>query len=347
MIGLALAGGGSRGAYQIGVYKALRKCHIRIDGFVGTSIGALNAAMLASNREKELYNLWKSINMGNIFGFSDDFVKNLEKEKFDFDLIKSGLIDFKKIVLNKGISLENYRKVLKDLKIEETLYKSDKDFGLVTVKFPEFKPLYLFKNDIKPSLLNEYIIASCYLPIFKMEKIIDNKYYLDGGFYDNLPANALLKKGYDLVYAVNLDAIGIKRPYLDKSKVIEIKPSRNLGSILNVNKDKINKNIELGYYDTIKIIKKLDGYKYIFKKRSAFYYNFLLKNIKKSTMKETQTFFRTTDSKKLVIKVLEYVMKKEGYSYYEIYNPYKVIREIKKLKKKHGVYKFINQISII
>ena len=347
MIGLALAGGGSRGAYQIGVYKALRKCHIRIDGFVGTSIGALNAAMLASNREKELYNLWKSINMGNIFGFSDDFVKNLEKEKFDFDLIKSGLIDFKKIVLNKGISLENYRKVLKDLKIEETLYKSDKDFGLVTVKFPEFKPLYLFKNDIKPSLLNEYIIASCYLPIFKMEKIIDNKYYLDGGFYDNLPANALLKKGYDLVYAVNLDAIGIKRPYLDKSKVIEIKPSRNLGSILNVNKDKINKNIELGYYDTIKIIKKLDGYKYIFKKRSAFYYNFLLKNIKKRTMKETQTFFRTTDSKKLVIKVLEYVMKKEGYSYYEIYNPYKVIREIKKLKKKHGVYKFINQISII
>ena len=267
MIGLALAGGGSRGAYQIGVYRALRKCHIRIDGFVGTSIGALNAAMLASNRDKELYNLWKSINMGNIFGFSDDFVKNLEKEKFDFELIKSGLIDFKKIVLNKGISLENYRKVLKDLKIEETLYKSDKDFGLVTVKFPEFKPLYLFKNDIKPSLLNEYIIASCYLPIFKMEKILDNKYYLDGGFYDNLPANALLKKGYDLVYAVNLDAIGIKRPYLDKSKVIEIKPSRNLGSILNVNKDKINKNIELGYYDTIKIIKKLDGYKYIFKKR--------------------------------------------------------------------------------
>ena len=347
MIGLALAGGGSRGAYQIGVYRALRKCHIRIDGFVGTSIGALNAAMLASNRDKELYNLWKSINMGNIFGFSDDFVKNLEKEKFDFELIKSGLMDFKKIVLNKGISLENYRKVLKDLKIEETLYKSDKDFGLVTVKFPEFKPLYLFKNDIKPSLLNEYIIASCYLPIFKMEKILDNKYYLDGGFYDNLPANALLKKGYDLVYAVNLDAIGIKRPYLDKSKVIEIKPSRNLGSILNVNKDKINKNIELGYYDTIKIIKKLDGYKYIFKKRSAFYYNFLLKNIKKRTMKETQTFFRTTDSKKLVIKALEYVMKKEGYSYYEIYNPYKVIREIKKLKKKHGVYKFINQISII
>ena len=347
MIGLALAGGGSRGAYQIGVYRALRKCHIRIDGFVGTSIGALNAAMLASNRDKELYNLWKSINMGNIFGFSDDFVKNLEKEKFDFELIKSGLIDFKKIVLNKGISLENYRKVLKDLKIEETLYKSDKDFGLVTVKFPEFKPLYLFKNDIKPSLLNEYIIASCYLPIFKMEKILDNKYYLDGGFYDNLPANALLKKGYDLVYAVNLDAIGIKRPYLDKSKVIEIKPSKNLGSILNVNKDKINKNIELGYYDTIKIIKKLDGYKYIFKKRSAFYYNFLLKNIKKRTMKETQTFFRTTDSKKLVIKALEYVMKKEGYSYYEIYNPYKVIREIKKLKKKHGVYKFINQISII
>ena len=347
MIGLALAGGGSRGAYQIGVYRALKKCHIKIDGFVGTSIGALNAAMLASNRDKELYNLWKSINIGNIFGFSDNFISNLEKNKVNLKLIKSGLTDFKKIILNKGISLDNYRKVIKDLNIEESLYKSNKDFGLVTVKFPEFKPLYLFKDDIKPKLLNEYIIASCYLPIFKMEKILDNKYYLDGGFYDNIPANALLKKGYDLVYAVNLDAIGVKRPYLDKSKVIEIKPSRNLGSILNVNKDKINKNIELGYFDTLKIIKKLDGYKYIFKKRSEFYYSFLLKNIKKRTLKETQTFFRTTDYKKLIIKSLEYVMKKEGYSYYEIYNPYKVIREIKKMKKKYGVYKFINQISIL
>ena len=43
MIGLALAGGGVRGAYQIGVYLALKKSHIKIDGFVGTSIGAFNA----------------------------------------------------------------------------------------------------------------------------------------------------------------------------------------------------------------------------------------------------------------------------------------------------------------
>ena len=171
MIGLALAGGGSRGAYQIGVYKALKKCHIKIDGFVGTSIGALNAAMLASNRDKELYNLWKSINIGNIFGFSDNFISNLEKNKVNLKLIKSGLTDLKKIILNKGISLDNYRKAIKDLNIEESLYKSNKDFGLVTVKFPEFKPLYLFKDDIKPNLLNEYIIASCYLPIFKMEKM--------------------------------------------------------------------------------------------------------------------------------------------------------------------------------
>ena len=160
MIGLALAGGGSRGAYQIGVYKALKKCHIKIDGFVGTSIGALNAAMLASNRDKELYNLWKSINIGNIFGFSDNFISNLEKNKVNLKLIKSGLTDFKKIILKKGISLDNYRKVIKDLNIEESLYKSNKDFGLVTVKFPEFKPLYLFKDDIKAKLLNEYIIAS-------------------------------------------------------------------------------------------------------------------------------------------------------------------------------------------
>ena len=55
-----------------------------------------------------------------------------------------------------------------------------------------------------------------------MEKIIDNNYYLDGGFYDNVPANALLNRGYTKVYAVDLKAIGIKRPYLDKKRVVEI-----------------------------------------------------------------------------------------------------------------------------
>ena len=48
MIGLVLSGGGVKGAYQVGSYFAFKKCHIKIDGIVGCSIGSFNAAMIAA-----------------------------------------------------------------------------------------------------------------------------------------------------------------------------------------------------------------------------------------------------------------------------------------------------------
>ena len=343
MVGLALAGGGARGSYQMGVYLALKKCHIKIDGFVGTSIGAFNAAMLASNRDKELLKFWQNVSVAALLGLSDELITELKEDKLDYGLIKEGFSNFKQILTNKGLSTEKMQNLLKNLNIPATLYKSKKEFGLVTVRFPDFKPLYLFKKDIPPERLNDYILASCYLPIFKMEKIIDNNYYLDGGFYDNVPANALLNRGYTKVYAVDLKAIGIKRPYLDKKRVVEIKPSRKLGSILNFDLKKIYDNIKLGYYDDLKFIKKLDGYRYIFKVRGNWYYKWLLKNVSKNTLEEMQKFFRTKDNKRLVIRALEYVMMQENFDYFEIYSPYKVIRKLQN-RKKYGVYRFINQL---
>ena len=44
---LVLGGGGSRGAYEIGVCKALEELEIEIDMVFGTSVGAINGAMIA------------------------------------------------------------------------------------------------------------------------------------------------------------------------------------------------------------------------------------------------------------------------------------------------------------
>ena len=46
MNALVLSGGGGKGAYQIGVWKALRKLHYKIDIVTGTSVGALNAVLV-------------------------------------------------------------------------------------------------------------------------------------------------------------------------------------------------------------------------------------------------------------------------------------------------------------
>ena len=46
---LVLAGGGAKGVYHLGVWKALRELGIEVDAFVGTSIGAVVAGLLAQD----------------------------------------------------------------------------------------------------------------------------------------------------------------------------------------------------------------------------------------------------------------------------------------------------------
>ena len=44
--GIVLEGGGARGSYQIGAWKALREAGIKIRGIAGASVGALNGALI-------------------------------------------------------------------------------------------------------------------------------------------------------------------------------------------------------------------------------------------------------------------------------------------------------------
>ena len=49
---LVMQGGGSLGAYECGVYKTLERHGIEFDIVAGTSIGAVNAAIIAGNRDE-------------------------------------------------------------------------------------------------------------------------------------------------------------------------------------------------------------------------------------------------------------------------------------------------------
>jgi NTE family protein len=52
-ITLVLQGGGALGAYQAGVYEALHEAGIEPDWIIGTSIGAINAGIIAGNRPED------------------------------------------------------------------------------------------------------------------------------------------------------------------------------------------------------------------------------------------------------------------------------------------------------
>ena len=301
MTGLVLAGGGVKGAYQVGAYLAFKKCGIRLDGVVGTSIGSFNAAMIVSGKDAELYNFWKNVDVGELLNFNTKYTESVNnKDKFK-ELIY-GIEQMTIIVKNKGINKSNLKDLLKEMIDEEKIRNSYMDYGLVTVRVNDLKPLYLFKEDMKQGKIPEYILASCNLPVFKTEKLIDNKYYIDGGFYDNNPINMLLDKGYKKVYSVEIQGIGFSKKIKDEKKVIKITPSRFLGSTLNVNKKKINENIKLGYYDTLKVLKNYDGYNFIFKKYPKLLYNILARKIDKDLYKRVKRYFRAEDNKELILK---------------------------------------------
>ena len=57
--GLVLAGGGTKGAYEVGVWKALKELNINITAIAGTSIGALNAALILQDDFEKIFYVWK------------------------------------------------------------------------------------------------------------------------------------------------------------------------------------------------------------------------------------------------------------------------------------------------
>lgn len=347
MVGLVLAGGGVKGSYQIGAYLAFKKCGINIDGVVGTSIGSFNAALIACGKEKELYNFWKNVDIGELLEFNPKYVDSVNNKDIFKELIY-GIEQMTIIVKNKGISSTNMKKTLECMLDEDLLMKSKMDYGLVTVSISDLKPLYLFKKDMKKGHIAEYILASCNLPVFKSQKLIDDKYYIDGGFYDNNPVNMLIEKGYDKIYSVEIQGLGFKQKVKDKSKVISITPSRHLGSTLNVNKRKINENIKLGYYDTLKVLNNYDGYNFIFKNYSNWVYNILARKVDKDLYKKCKRYFRAKNNKELILKALEYTLIKEDLTYFKIYSIFKQIKYVKKnTNNKHFVYDFVKSLRIL
>jgi len=346
MTGLVLAGGGVKGSYQIGAYLAFKKCGIKIDGVVGTSIGSFNAALIVSGMEAELYNFWKNVDVGELLNFNTKYTESVNNKEAFKELIY-GIEQMTSIVKNKGISNTNLKNILKEMIDEEKIRKSDMDYGLVTIRVKDLKPLYLFKEDMKEGKIPEYILASCNLPVFKNQKLIDDNYYIDGGFYDNNPISMLLNKGYKKIYTVEILNVPFNKKVEDNKNIIRIKPSRFLGSMLNVNKKKINENIKLGYYDTLKVLKNYDGYNFIFKKHSNLLYNTLAKKVDKDLCKRCKKYFKAQNNKELIIKCLEYIIMKEELTYFKVYKLSELIKHVKdNTKRKHFVYEFVRELKL-
>lgn len=76
-VGFVLGGGGARGSYEIGVWEALNELSIKPDIVTGTSVGALNGALIAQGNFEAARDIWLSATNEKILG--DGFNGRLKK----------------------------------------------------------------------------------------------------------------------------------------------------------------------------------------------------------------------------------------------------------------------------
>ena len=104
MKALVLAGGGAKGAYQMGAWKALRKLKMKFDIVTGTSIGALNGALIVQDTYFRGYRLWLTTDFYKLFG---------EEFKDVGDFKKAVKICGKNLLSQTGIDTDKYDSFVK------------------------------------------------------------------------------------------------------------------------------------------------------------------------------------------------------------------------------------------
>lgn len=261
---LVLGGGGSKGAYQVGAYEALLELGFSFDIVVGTSIGALNGALIAQGDFHKARGLWEQISVEKVISNGLNLTHDLD---YYFSNTQKIIPFLKSYAQNKGMDTTPLQAIMSKYLDWERLESSSIDFGLVTLEVPSLTPHEVRKSEIQKDLLTLWVLASasCF-PAFPICEF-SGKSFIDGGYYDNVPIDFAFKMGAESVIAVSLNPEFESR-YDTNPLVTHIKPSSYLGTMLDFEPAAIAQNIRLGYIETLRAFGRLKGRKYCFTKDS-------------------------------------------------------------------------------
>lgn len=243
---LALAGGGTRGAFQVGVWQALKELGIEISAICGTSIGAVNGAMFVSGKDGE--ELWKTIKAQDVADIEGNNMFSL-----------SSLIPLAKKIYEGGVDASAFGEFLSNILNEDDVRNSHIDYGLCTFRTDTKESKELFVEDIPYGQLLQFILASASFPLFKPVNI-DGAEYTDGALRNNLPVNMLIKRGYDTIISVSVKGPGMVKN-IDQSgiNIININCHSPEVGVMDFDSNAIAESIKSGYYECMRVFGKYYG----------------------------------------------------------------------------------------
>ena len=256
--GLVLSGGGGKGAYEVGVWKALDEFGLKdkITSISGTSVGGLNAALFACSSLEEIEKIWLTKVPGKL-------------TQNDALISQEGLDEIIKTIPLAKINSNKFPEVT--VTAVRNRFLLAKFFGSKPGQYASRFTLNIEKNlaEIRRKLL----ATSAFPVICSPVKLSDGFEYSDGGNEgaggDNTPIDPIVDnhpeiKKIIIVYLQQQPKRKIKEIDYDSKELIHIIPSIDLGGILagtaNFNAQRISLLMKTGYDDTVKILKENNLY---------------------------------------------------------------------------------------
>ncbi|WP_373264725.1 patatin-like phospholipase family protein [Hungatella hathewayi] len=261
--GIVLEGGGAKGAYQIGAWKALREAGVRIKGIAGASVGSLNGALICMDDLEKAEDIWKNIEYSRVMDVSDETIKALKKKNFKAlnmqEILNSGF----QFIKDGGFDVTPLKNLIAEVVGDESrIRESDRELFAVTYSVSEHKELAVDVKSGEEGSVKDMLLASAYFLAFKNEKL-GGKRYRDGGGFNNVPLGVLLDKGYEDIIVIRIYGWGFDSEKVTKipegANVYHIAPRQDLGGILEFDKKQSRKNMTLGYYDAKRFLYGLAG----------------------------------------------------------------------------------------
>lgn len=370
--GLVLEGGGAKGAYQIGAWKALKEAGIRIKGIAGTSVGALNGALIAMDDFEKAEKIWETIRYSRVMDVDDDLMEQLKTSGLK-DIAVLGLSELipaaKKVLKDRGFDIGPLRSLIEEVVDEEKIRNSEKELYVVTYSLSDRKPMVVNVKEVPEGEIADMLMASAYLIGFRREKLA-GKYYMDGGGVNNVPIDVLMEKGYKDILVFRIYGYGVdterhlKIP--DDIHLYHVAPRQDLGGLLEFDRRRARKNMVLGYFDAKRMLYGLEGRAFYLDapESEIYYFNRLLAEAPElladiwPELSETELFTaqmascrRYTeewfpklaralhlkddwDYKELYLSLLEHLARQYKVSRFKIYTPQELLLIIQRKRKR-------------
>jgi NTE family protein len=219
---LVLQGGGALGAYQVGVYEAMHEAGIEPDWVIGTSIGAINAALIAANapeqRLERLRSFWSHVEQPAGGAGPLDWL-GMGNWVANMTTVVRGIPSF--FEPNLGA----LRGTRAKLGVESAAYYSTEPLRRTLAELVDFEGMSVGRTRLTVGAVNacsgtmryfdsrrepisvQHVMASGALPPAFAAVRIDGEPYWDGGIYSNTPIEAVLDdnpRRDSLIFAVNV-----------------------------------------------------------------------------------------------------------------------------------------------